>query len=107
MSNWFCKSLGDAMLAQEAQDKLVQYLTSTFAKAGSPGDMAAFLKHESEGRLHCEVKIYLSPGSAAAALEIGAEPCGRPAEFGLSLLVGGSESWQILFPDCGRRRTSS
>jgi len=103
MNSWYCKNLGDAMLCLEVQDKLAQYLTSTYAKAGNPIDLAAFLRHESEGRLHCEVKIYLSPGSATAALEIGAEPCGRPSGFGLSLLAGRQESWEVLFPDHGHK----
>jgi len=99
MNNWFCKNLGDAMLALESQDRLAQYLTTLYAKAGNPSHMAAFFRHESEGHLHCEVKVYLSPGSAAAARAIGAEPCERPSTHELGLLAGGRDSWQELFPE--------
>jgi len=99
MKDWFCKNLGDATLAADSQARLQQVLRSMFARAGSPTDMAAFLGHESEGRLHCEVKVYLSPSSVEAAHEIGAERCARPSRHGLSLLAGGQECWQILFVD--------
>ena len=73
-------------------------LRSAYAKAGNPKDFAAFIRHESEGRLHCEVKIYFSPATAVVAGEVGAEPCAKPSQDGLSLLVGGEDSWATLFP---------
>ena len=63
MRDWFSKNLGDAMLAHESLHQLEGLFSAAFASAGKTGDMAAFMRHESEGRLHCEVKVYLSPNS--------------------------------------------
>lgn len=99
MSDWFSKSLGDAMLAGEALDRIQALFAAEHAKAGCPGAMAIFIRHESEGRLHCEVKAYFAPASAAVARAVGAEPCERPAPQGLSLLAGGEEARAALFPE--------
>jgi len=61
--------------------------------------MAAFTRHESEGHLHCEVKIYFSPMSVTVAREVNARPCEKPSPTGLSLLAGSEESWLALFPE--------
>jgi hypothetical protein len=102
MKNWYLVNLGDAMLACEQQDRIKELLLSAYADAGSPSEMAAFTRHESEGRLHCEVKIYFSPMSVAVANKVNAEPCEKPSAEGLSMLVGAQDSWLILFPDCTR-----
>ncbi len=98
MTLWFSKNLGDAMLASEPLDHIEELFSSVSAKADSREGMAAFIRHES-GRLHCEVKIYFSPASAAVAREVDAEPCARPSPDGLSLLVGSEDSWPALFPE--------
>ncbi len=99
MRDWFLKNLGDAMLACDQQDRIKQLLLSVYAHADSPKEMAAFIRHESEGRLHCEVKIYFSPMSAAVARQVNAEPCEKPSPNGLSILAGSQESWSVLFPE--------
>ena len=99
MRNWFIKNLGDAMLAGDQQDRIKQLLMSAYSDAGSPGEMAAFIRHESEGRLHCEVKIYFSPMAITVAREVDAEPCEKPSPDGLSMLAGSQESWGVLFPE--------
>ena len=99
MRNWFLINLGDAMLAYDQQDRIKQFLLSAYADAGSPIEMAAFTRHESEGRLHCEVKIYFSPMSVVEAKEVNAKPCKKPSADGLSLLAGNQDSWLILFPE--------
>ena len=58
MRDWFSKNLGDAMLAYELLHQFEELFSAAHASAGKPGDMAAFVRHESEGRLHCEVKVY-------------------------------------------------
>jgi len=98
MSGWFSKNLGDAMLAREALDGIEALFRSVYAKAGNLMEMAVFIRHESEGRLHCEVKVYFSPASVAVAREVDADPCKKPTPDGLSLLVGSEESWLVLFP---------
>jgi hypothetical protein len=99
MRNWFLKNLGDAMLAGDQQDRIKQLLLSAYSDAGSPKEMAAFIRHESEGRLHCEVKIYFSPMSIAVAKEVNAVPCEKPSPDGLSMLAGSQDSWMVLFPE--------
>ena len=99
MRNWFLKNLGDAMLAGDQQDRIKQLLLSAYSEADSPKEMAAFIRHESEGRLHCEAKIYFSPMSIAVAREVNAEPCEKPSPDGLSILAGSQDSWVVLFPE--------
>lgn len=99
MKEWLQKNLGDAMLASDQQDRIKQLLLSAYASANNPGEMAAFIRHESEGRLHCEVKIYFSPMSVAVAREVNAQPCERPSRYGLSMLAGSRDSWLTLFPE--------
>jgi len=99
---WFSKSLGDGMFASEPLADLKEQCSSIYAKAGAPAEMAVFVRHESEGRLHCEVKVYFSPASAGMARAVGAVPCARPLTRGLSLLVGSEDCWPVLFPEHGR-----
>jgi hypothetical protein len=98
MTRWFAASLGDPLLADEPLDRVRALFRSAHARAGGPADMAVFVRHESEGRLHCEVRAYFSPSAAGLAREVGAEPCERPSPDGLSLLAGAPESWRALFP---------
>jgi hypothetical protein len=98
MSAWFRKNLGDAMLARETLDKIEGLFLSVYGKTGSPPELAVFIRHESEGRLHCEIKAYFSPSSFILAREVEADPCARPSQDGLSLLVGSADSWLALFP---------
>ncbi|MBR9987647.1 MAG: hypothetical protein KFF68_17215 [Desulfosarcina sp.] len=95
---WFCKNLGDAMLAFTGIDRVEAAFRSAYADADCPDDTAVFLRHES-GRLHCEAKVYFSPGSAHIAQILGAEPCEQPANDGLGLLVGHPAAWSVLFPE--------
>ena len=70
-----------------------------YERAGRPPDMAVFVRQESEGRLHCEVRAYFSPAAARVARALDAAPCNRPVPAGLDLLAGTPESWRALFPD--------
>ncbi len=99
MRDWFTKNLGDGMLAGEPLRCLEDTFLTAYVTAGNPREMAAFLRHESDGRLHCEARVYFSPASFVVAGEVGAEPCARPAPDGLSLLAGSEESWLLLFPE--------
>ena len=98
MSIWFCKNLGDAMLAFQGVGRVEDAFQSAYANADCPDDAAVFLRHES-GRLHCEAKVYFSPASAHIAQALWAEPCKQPANDGLSLLVGPPAAWSVLFPE--------
>ena len=99
MNNWFLLNIGDAMLAYEQQEHITKQLLAVYTAAGSPDDMAAFIRHESSNGLHCEVIIYFSPSSAAIAQTLKAQPCAKPSANSLSMLVGTPNSWQLLFPE--------
>ncbi|MCP4334594.1 MAG: hypothetical protein GY785_18220 [Gammaproteobacteria bacterium] len=102
MRDWFLINLGDAMLAGDQQDRIKDLFLSAYARVGSPDEMAVFTRHESEGHLHCEVKIYISPMSATVAREVNARACEKPSPTGLSLLAGSEQSWLVLFPEHAR-----
>ncbi len=102
MSPWFVIDLGDPLLATEDLEQLATLFESEHEKAGRPVDLAAFLRHESEGRLHCRLRVYLPPAAEELARRAGGTPCPRPSPTGLSLLAGSTESWPALFP--GERR---
>lgn len=99
MRSWYTINLGDAMLATEQLGQIRSLFLSEYEKADAPKEMAVFIRHESEGRLHCEVKAYFSPASIHVATVVGANPCKQPARDNLGLLAGSEESWHILFPD--------
>lgn len=97
MNGWFCKHLGDGILATGPLGRIEDLFREEYARAGAPKHMALFVRQQSDGRLHCEVSVYFSPAAAAVARAVGAIPCGRPRPEGLSLLVGASDCWAALF----------
>jgi len=90
---WFTVNLGDAMLAEESLDRIRTLFVSEYEKADRSEDMAVFFRHESVGRLHCEVKVYFSPAVWTVAKAVGASPCNKPSSEGLGLLVGSEAAW--------------
>lgn len=99
MENWYVKNLGDAMLAFDEQDKIAAVFSSAREAEGSGDEVAAFVRHESDGRLHCEVKVYFSPASESIANTLGAVGCGQPSVHGLAMLVGSEMAWGVLFSE--------
>ena len=91
-------NLGDAMLAGEALDRIQARVVSAGGADGDPRQAAAFIRHESEGRLHCEVKVYFTPAMAGVATAVGATRCNKPAVDGLDLLAGSPDAWSVFFP---------
>lgn len=85
---WYVKNMGDAMLAEASLERVREIFAMAFVRENAPDDMAIYFRHESEGRLHCDLLLYFSPSSSAVALAIGASPCARPAMDGLGLLAG-------------------
>ncbi|MCB2168955.1 MAG: hypothetical protein KQI78_14965 [Deltaproteobacteria bacterium] len=99
MGNWFKKNLGDAMFAGEHLDHLEARYVSVYGKTNPPENLAVFYRHESEGRLHCEVWAYFSPAAVELAGAVAAEPCTPPSQDSLSLLIGSEDCWTVLFPE--------
>ena len=97
MSVWYCKHLGDGILATVPLGRIEDRFRAEYARAGGPQEMALFVRQQSEGRLHCAVSVYFSPAAAAVARAVDAAPCGRPARGGLSLLAGAEDCWAVLF----------
>ncbi|QID17958.1 hypothetical protein G3580_10085 [Nitrogeniibacter mangrovi] len=82
---WYVLNLGDAMLAGDAVDRI----QSLFEQWPSrPAGAAVFMRHESEGRLHCELRVYLPPAAAPLAQQLGATPCAPPDPGDLGVLAG-------------------
>ena len=98
-SAWFKINLGDAMLAGDALAQLEALFQSTYGESGQSDRIGVFIRHESEGRLHCEVKAYFSPETASLAKAVDADTCARPSPDGLSLLIGDKNSWRSHFPE--------
>ena len=98
MNCWFASNLGDAMLAGESLEHIKELFLAVYESGNSSKEQALFIRHESEGRLHCEVKVYFSPAAAFVAKAVNALSCNKPCPDGLSLLAGSEESWSILFP---------
>ncbi|MGB7875185.1 MAG: hypothetical protein WBL25_12440 [Anaerolineales bacterium] len=113
MDIWYSKELGDGMMSAIPSSEIKQIFLRSFTTAGEPLEMAVFTRHESEGRLHCEVIAYFSPAAKEVAKAIGALPCEKPARAGLGLLAGDRKALSALFPEdeggiddtqCARKR---
>ena len=88
MTDWFVSNLGDAMLADDALAAVRRRFDDACRECECPAEMGLFVRHVSEGRLHCQVLVYFTPAASAVAREFGAVPCARPASAGLDLLAG-------------------
>lgn len=93
---WHTKNLGDALLASEELARIKSLFLSTYPQPGT--DLAIFIRHESEGRLHCEAILYFPPAAAAIAKALNATPCAQPSLHDLGLLIGSDQARAILFP---------
>lgn len=87
------------MLVDSSLADIEQQFLAAYAKADNPTEMALFSRHESEGRLHCDLMLYLSPASFVVAEDIGAKSCNRPSSNSLALVSGSEKSWRLLFPE--------
>lgn len=99
MSTWFSKQLGDGVWSLPLTDQVEDLFSPLFANAGRPVGMAVFTRHESKGRLQCEVVAYFSPAASVLAHVLDARPCEKPARGELDLLAGEPGCWPVLFPD--------
>ena len=99
MNCWFTSNLGDAMLAGESLEHIKELFLAEYATNDSLKERALFIRHESDGRLHCEVIVYFSPATVLVAKAVNAILCNKPYLDGLGLLAGSEESWSVLFPE--------
>jgi len=98
MGGWFTKNLGDAMLASESLGQINEVFLTCYRNSNRSKELAVFIRHESEGRLHCEAIAYFSPATYKLASAVGAAPCEKPMPYGLNQLIGSEDSWPVLFP---------
>ncbi|ABM35484.1 hypothetical protein [Polaromonas naphthalenivorans] len=96
---WFSKPLGDGVWAYSLSNQARDAFEPLFVLAGRPLEMAVFTRHQSAGRLHCEVTAYFSPAAATVAHVLDARPCGAPSRGNLDLLAGDPACWPVIFPD--------
>ncbi|MFW1677820.1 hypothetical protein ACFVYJ_08555 [Pontibacter sp. JAM-7] len=85
MPHWCCLNLGDAWLADEAMQQL-QAGYAVFCRDRATEGVALWQRHESDGQLHCQLKVYFPPEAEAFARVAGAQPCARPDVTGLAAL---------------------
>lgn len=99
MPDWFCKNLGDALLAESTLDQIKALYNQAYPDTTPPDDLAIFVRHESEGRLHCEVMVYFSPAAVDIARAVDAVCCNPPVPDDLGLLIGSEAARSRLFPN--------
>lgn len=87
MSSWYSRNLGDAMLAGEALDQIKELFLSESKNGRYAPGTAVFMRHDSEGRLHCEVKVFFPPELAELAERVGTIPCEQPFHDSLGVLI--------------------
>ncbi|MCX6080870.1 MAG: hypothetical protein NTW32_15190 [Chloroflexi bacterium] len=100
-NTWHSKELGDGIWAPSQFAEIEAVFLPVFSSDGKPVKMAVFTRHESEGRLHCEVVAYFSPAANQVAEIFEAQPCQKPSFSGLGLLAGDPGCWAELFPEKG------
>ncbi len=79
------------MLAGEPLERIKALFLSTYGNHGAPNEPAVYIQHESEGRLHCEAKVYFPPEIADLARQVGAAPCSKPSLNSLGVLISLTE----------------
>ena len=93
---WHVLNPGDPLLADEQLTQVLDAARIACSDAEGGSDPVVFQRHESEGRLHCELKLYFSPGLAAFAQSIGARVCRVPDSYSLSRVAGCEQAAQRL-----------
>jgi hypothetical protein len=96
---WHALNLGDSLLAAPEIDRITQLFLSQRSRESDLQSQALFIRHESEGRLHCEVVIYFPPACSELARQLAAAVCAPPAKQDLGLLAGEDGAWSACFPD--------
>lgn len=92
MHTWWQMSLGDPMLADAELDRLTHAARQARSESAQASEYALFLRHESQGHVHCELIVYFSPAAETEARAFGAQACARPAPGDISVLVGSDDA---------------
>jgi hypothetical protein len=98
-NHWFCKNLGDALLADQSLVQIRQQFVSLYQHAKPSTRRAVFMRHETAGHLYCQVVLYFSPETSELAKAVDAEPCSMPAHEDLSIFVGDDSALTSLFSE--------
>lgn len=96
---WYALNLGDALLAGPQLDRITQLFQVIRTEHPQPDTPALFVRHESEGKLHCDVIVYFPPALELLAQQLQASHCAAPSANDLGLLAGDNRAWTIWFPD--------
>ena len=99
INHWFCKNLGDAMLADQSLLQIKQQFVSLYQHTQPSAQRAVFVRHETAGHLYCQVVLYFSPEASELAKVFDAEPCSRPVSEDLSIFIGDEGAFTGLFSD--------
>lgn len=87
---WYCRSLGDGLLASVPLNEIRQAFTELHPVVPPP-DAAVFVRHRLEG-LQCEVTVFFSPALAGLARRFGAHQCYLPNADEVALLAGSPDA---------------
>jgi hypothetical protein len=97
---WFRKNLGDAMLADAAvADAISRFIDLYQPHQHHPHhphhpqhqqhqQAGLYLRHESDGQLHCAAILYFTPDAHALAHLMGASACLKPELYDMGLIAG-------------------
>lgn len=94
--SWCVLNLGDPLLADEQLAQVLEAARIACLEGEAGEDLAVFQRHESEGRLHCELKLYFSPGLHALAQSLGARACRVPNTYDLARVAGSEQAAKRL-----------
>jgi hypothetical protein len=94
---WLAKNMGDAMPPWDSLDRIETLHTSLHGVVDGRREISVFIRHESDGRLHCKVMPCFSPDAFLLATALDAVPYSRPSKHDLSLHVDPGDCWQMLF----------
>lgn len=97
---WFVKSMGDGLVADAPLSAVeASFLTHYGEPQDCPPQCALWKRHDTDGRLHCEVLLFFSPGAEELALSVGAHRCHKPKRAELSLVAGPEAAWELFFSE--------
>lgn len=86
MGQWYAINLGDPLWAETRLTEIKRHYAELFPPDSGLPAPDIYWRHESEGRVQCELVLYLSPASEDLARLIGAKSCPAPEGNDLSLL---------------------